>query len=143
MKIWFVVGSCFLLLSSAGHLVGHFIFYIRESCFDAERVSLMNTMKAYIADKILFQTSMWTLLKMFSLSFSLLFLFSVLLNLLILKSDLPEAFLAKVALLNTIFWFVSLLLFSALNPAIQPIAIFSFWNFLLFVERLNVKKSCR
>lgn len=104
MKIWFAVGSYFLLLSSVGHLVGHFIFYVNEMSFDAERGSLMNTMKAYVADKMMFQTSMWTLLKMFSLSFSLLFLFAGLMNLLILRSDLPETFLPKVALFNTLFW---------------------------------------
>lgn len=123
MKNWSAIGAYFLLFTFLAHSIGHYLFYVSESSFDAERVSLMNTMKAYVADKILFQTSMWTLLKMFSLSFSLLFLFAGLLNLLILKSDLPEAFLSKVALFNAVFWLVSLLLFAILNPAIQPIAI--------------------
>lgn len=121
MKIWFAIGSYFLLLSSIGHLVGHFLFYVNESSFDAERVSLMNTMKAYITDKMLFQTSMWTLLKMFSMSFSLLFLFAGLINLFILKSDLPQKFLQKVAIFNSSFCFVSFLLFAILNPAVQPL----------------------
>lgn len=123
MKIWFAAGSYFLFLAVLMHASGHFVFYINESGFDSERVSLMNTMKAYIADKMLFQTSMWTLLKMFSMSFSLLFLFAGSMNLLILKGDLPTDFLQKVALFNAIFWFVSFLLFTILNPAIQPISI--------------------
>jgi hypothetical protein len=123
MRIWFVIGAIFLLFAFLAHSVGHYLFYVNESSFEAERVSLMNTMKVYIADKILFQTSMWTLLKMFSMSFSLLFLFAGSMNLLILKSDLPEPFLSKAALFNAVFWFVSLLLFFILNPAIQPLAI--------------------
>lgn len=123
MKIWFAIGVIFLLFTFLAHSVGHYLFYVNESSFETERVSLMNTMKAYIADKMLFQTSMWTLLKMFSVSFSLLFLFAGLMNLVILKSDLPEAFLSKVALFNAVFWFASLLLFAILNPAIQPLAI--------------------
>jgi hypothetical protein len=123
MKTLFSIGSYFLLLAVVGHSVGHFLFYISESRFDAERLSLMNTMKAYIADRMLFETSMWTLLKMFSMTFSLLFSFAGLMNLLILKSDLPDEFLQKVALFNAIFWLLSLILFSTLNPAIQPIVI--------------------
>lgn len=123
MKSLFSIGSYFLLLAVLGHSMGHFLFYMYESRFDAERTSLMNTMKAYIADRMFFDTSMWTILKMFSMSFSLLFIFSGLINLLILKSDLPDEFLQKVALFNAVFWFVSLILFSALNPAIQPILI--------------------
>lgn len=117
------MGSCFLLLVVIAHATGHFMFYVNESSFDSERVSLMNTMKHYIADRLLFQTSMWTLLKMFSMTFSLLFLFSGLINFLILKSDVSAEFLQNVALFNSIFWFLAFLLFLILNPAIQPVVI--------------------
>lgn len=123
MKIIFSIGSYFLLLAFVGHSFGHFLFYIYESRFDAERTSLMNSMKAYIADRMFFDTSMWTLLKMFSMTFSLLFLFAGLMNLMILKSNLPDEFLQRTALFNSVFWFISLVLFSALNPAVQPIVI--------------------
>lgn len=123
MKLWFAIGSYFLLLAVLMHSSGHYLFYINEGSFDAERTTLMNTMKAYIADKVVFQTSMWTLLKMFSMCFSLLFLFAGLIDLLILLSALPDAFVRTVALFNAGFWLASLLLLAWLNPAIQSLVI--------------------
>lgn len=122
-RIWFFIGTALLFIATTGHALGHYRFYIREGAFEAERIALVRVMKSYIVDKMLFETSMWTLLKAFSMSFSLLFLFAGSINALILNSDFPVDFVQKAALLNSMFWFVSLLLFLILNPAIQPIAI--------------------
>ena len=122
-RLWYNLASYFLLLSAITHATGHYLFYLDESGFASDRVALAEAMKGYLADTFILNTSMWTLLKMFSLSFSLLFLFAGLINLLLIRSNLPADAMKRVAKFHLLFWLASLLLFLSLHPAIQPIVI--------------------
>lgn len=121
-RLFYRVASYLLLLSGLGHAFGHYRFYVDRSWFPADRQSVANTMQAYVADSFLHST-MWTLLQMFSLSFSLFLLFAGLVNLLMLGGDLPLEFMKRAARFNLIFWLLSLCLFLVMHRVIQPIVI--------------------
>jgi len=123
-KLFYRLASYLLLLSGLGHAFGHYRFYLDRSWFPADRQSVANTMQAYVADNLTGAT-MWTLLQMFSLSFSLFMLFAGVINLLLLGAELPPEFLKHAALFNLVFWLISLGLFMALHRVIQPVVICS------------------
>lgn len=123
-KLFYRIASYLLLLSGLGHVFGHYRFYVDRSWFPADRQSVANAMEAYVADSFL-HTSMWTLLQMFSLSFSLFLLFAGLVNLLLLGGNLPREFMKRAARFNLIFWLVALASYLALHRVIQPIVICS------------------
>lgn len=123
-KLYYRLASYLLLLSGLGHAFGHYHFYIDRSWFPADRQSVANAMQAYVADGMTGAT-MWTLLQMFSLSFSLFLFFAGLINLLLLGGDLPREFMRRAALFNLVFWLVSLGLFVILHRVIQPMVICS------------------
>ncbi|MBS1787813.1 MAG: hypothetical protein JST85_08830 [Acidobacteria bacterium] len=123
-RLFYRIASYLLLVSGFGHAVGHYRFYVDRSWFPADRQSVANAMQAYVADSFLHAT-MWTLLQMFSLSFSLFFLFAGLINLLLLGGELPPEFMKRAARFNLIFWLIALGVFLALHRVIQPIVICS------------------
>lgn len=120
---FFGAGTVLLLLSFVSHSIGHFAFYVNEASFNPERTKLAAAMKSYIADRVFFDTSMWTILKMFSMSFSFLMLFAGVSNLIVLKSEVGNGFFKRISLFNTAFWGGACILYAVFNPAIQPLLI--------------------
>lgn len=129
-RLFYRLASYLLLVSGLGHAFGHYRFYVDRSWFPADRQSVAKAMQAYVADSGL-QSTMWTLLQMFSLSFSLFLFFAGFINLLLLGGELPPEFMKRAARFNLIFWLLALGSFLALHRVIQPIVI-SFSVSLMF-----------
>lgn len=121
-RVCWKLASYLLLLAAAGHSLGHYVSYVDESRFSLSRRALVTAMKASAAGGPM-HPSTWTMLQMFSLTFSLFLAFAGLMNLLLLHADLPPHRLKKLAAFNAIFWAITFLLFLLIHPVIQPIVI--------------------
>jgi len=118
----FRVASYWLLISAVGHSIGHYFYYIDVAGFTERRASLYAAMQGYVADGLL-GTSMWEILQMFSLSFSLLLLFTGLINLVLDRLELSAAAFRKITVTNLSLWLLGLISFAFLHPVIQPLLI--------------------
>lgn len=120
-SFWNRLASYFLIVSSAGHFVGHYISYEDESRFSPQRLELARRMQAHVAEGPL-PISTWTMLQMFSLSFGLLLFLGGLSSLMLIRNDQSISLVARHLKFNTIFWAVSCIVF-LLHPVIQPLVI--------------------
>jgi len=124
-RICWKLASYLLLLSAAGHTLGHYVAYVDESRFSLTRRALVTAMKASAAGGPM-HPSTWTMLQMFSLSFSLFLAFAGLANLVLLHAEPPPYIIRRMAVFNLLFWGIAFLLFLLVHPVIQPIVISGF-----------------
>lgn len=118
----FRTASIFAFLCALAHALGHIFFYIDIGSFDSRRRAVYETMTSYEADPVL-HGSLWRILQMFSLSFSLFLLLTGVVGFWLLKQDVPPAVLRSLTRLFVVFWLLALGLFCGLHPVIQPITI--------------------
>lgn len=139
-KTWIKASSYFSLLAAIGHASGHYVYYIDLAGFSPERLELAKTMMAFVTDPSL-NTSMWTLLQMYSLSFSLLWLLFGTFNLLLLRMDPTYTNLKIVLKFDWLFCLVSCILYIMLDPVIQSIVISGACAALYLVSWIQVPRE--
>lgn len=115
--------SGFLIVAGVAHSIGHWLFYVRVSGFDPRRRALHQAMDAYVADELVLRTTMWDLLQMFSLSFSLLLFFAGISGLVLARAHVDPRTFRAMARFNAVFWSAALAGYVLLHPAIQPVVI--------------------
>ncbi|MEE9208748.1 MAG: hypothetical protein V3U67_10350 [Gemmatimonadota bacterium] len=136
-RFFFKIAAWWLLVSAAAHSVQHYLFYIDESRFTAERLEIARRMQALVADPVL-DGSLWRMLQAFSLSFGLFLLFAGVSSLVLLRGRPSGALLQRMARFNSVFWGGAFIIVFLVHPVIQPLVIAGAACLLFAASRISL-----
>lgn len=121
-RVWLYAAGSWLIVTAVAHSGGHVWTFVLENGLVGQREFAMNAMKQALSSDPL-QPSMWRLLRMFSVSFSLFLIFGGAITVMLTWMAAPLRLLRSVALFCTVFWTVAFGLYVFVDPVIQPILI--------------------
>lgn len=122
-RMWLWVAGGWLVLGGLAHLGFHtWAFVLENRTSGGYWEFAMNAMKQATSADLL-RPSMWSLFRIYGVGLGLLWLFAGIADLLLVVSDVPQRLLARMSLLQTVFWTLAFVPFGFMEPVAGPLVV--------------------